>query len=213
LWWSRCKQHCSPGERAGGTLGELRRPAPASDRAGLAIDGDRQPQQRHGQRPDEDSQVRPQRRAFDVEPVKPAFLGLQALEIVPHGIGVGEDPPLVREGELREARQPGTDRQDHVVVVSACRDEHRVLRPRADQAHLAAQDMPELRQLVESRAGEEAPHVREPTVRIGGQRESRRADRHLAELEHPQRDAPATDALGGVQDRARRLDHDGESDQ
>ena len=79
-------------------------------------------------------------------------------------------------------------------------DELDLLRPRADEAHVAAEHVPELRQLVEARAPQEAADARHPRVVASlniGSLEARRTDElgepllgvghHRPELEHPER--------------------------
>src|SRR5439155_7100567 len=67
---------------------------------------------------------------------------------------------LAGDARLREAGQAGTDDQ----ALPVLRDRPRQLfekgrpdRPRADEAHVAAEDVPQLRQLVELRGSQPAP--------------------------------------------------------
>src|SRR5213596_2096635 len=66
-------------------------------------------------------------------------------------------------------------------------DEARALGTRADEAHLTAQDVPELRQLVETPASQERPEPRAPLVirpRPRGPGLALGVHTHRAELEH-----------------------------
>jgi hypothetical protein len=87
-------------------------------------------------------------------------------------------------------------------------DEREVLGTRADEAHLAAHDVPELRELVELRGGEEAAHAREALVLSSGERRTVGVVLHLAELEHAQVGAALAEAAAAVEDRAAILELD-----
>ena len=60
------------------------------------------------------------------------------------------------EGELGESGDSGADGEDVLVGVGVQGDEAGVLRPRADDAHPPAQDVPELRELVEAGARQDS---------------------------------------------------------
>ena len=72
-------------------------------------------------------------------------------------------PSRTRAGRARDAGLHGEDR---VVRVGLELDEAWILRARADEAHLALEHVPELRQLVELRRGEEAAEAREALVLV-----------------------------------------------
>jgi hypothetical protein len=125
---------------------------------------------------------------------------------------------LVAAAHLREARQTGTDDEPLPVRRQLERqllEEARPDRARADEGHVAAQDVPELRQLVELRPLQPAPDLRvlelgplhellpeeraQPRLRVALQR---------AELDDCEQAAAASDALAPIEDgkAARRGD-------
>src|SRR5262249_59012154 len=112
-----------------------------------------------------------------------------------------EDLHLVRECELREARDAGSHAQDGLELSSAQLHEARILRPGPDEAHLAAQDVPELRDLVELRLREEGPDPRETIVVDRREGRPRGAGLHLPELEHRELAAEDSDPPAAVEDR------------
>ena len=57
--------------------------------------------------------------------------------------------------DLRPAGDPGLDREAAALALRVLRDLHRDRRARADDRHLAAQHVDEVRQLVERRAAQE----------------------------------------------------------
>ena len=82
----------------------------------------------------------------------------------------------VAAAELRQAGHPGPDHEARRVVADLAhrrREEHRPDRPRADQVHVAADDVPELRDLVELRALQEAADRRVERI---ARRQQARAD-------------------------------------
>src|SRR5436190_14653465 len=66
--------------------------------------------------------------------------------------------------DLRPAGEPGLDGQAPALAVGVLRDLDRDRRPRADDGHVAAQHIDQVRYLVERRAPQEAPHSRDPRV-------------------------------------------------
>src|SRR5688500_10199014 len=75
---------------------------------------------------------------------------------------------LAREAQLREAGQPGPDHEPLPIggdLPGELLEERGPDRPRADEAHVAAQDVPELRQLVELGAPQRAAGARELVLR------------------------------------------------
>jgi hypothetical protein len=92
-------------------------------------------------------------------------------------------------------------------------DELLELGARADDAHLAAQDVPELGQLVEPGLAEEVADRGDPRVPRAGEREAGHFELHRAELEHRERLAPAADAAGPVEDRSGGVEKHRDRDQ
>ena len=88
------------------------------------------------------------------------------------------------------------------------------MRPRADQVHFAAQHVDELRQLVEPETAQPLSDARDAIAVVArpfGGRPLRRP--HRAEFEQPQRPAAQSDAMLHEEDRARRIELDGQRDQ
>ena len=89
---------------------------------------------------------------------------------------------------------PGLTREPAALALGVLRDLRRHRRPRADQRHLAAQHVDEVRQLVERGAAQERADARDARV-AGVDREPRadvlRAVDHRAQLEHVERAAVA----------------------
>src|SRR4029453_880007 len=80
-------------------------------------------------------------------------------------------------------------------------DEPRVLGARADKAHLALEDVPALRQLVELRICQKPPEPRQPLVAGCSQRRAGRPVMHLPELEHPELSALAPHPSAAIEAR------------
>ncbi len=82
-------------------------------------------------------------------------------------------------------------------------------RPRADDAHVASQDVPQLRQLVDRRSPQDAPGTRDPAVSpVHGvaRPDAFRAHDHRAELQHLEVLAVLTDTGLAVEDWASILE-------
>src|SRR4051795_9601636 len=143
------------------------------------------------------------------------------LEVQPHGaVGdvlevVGEllrPRDLAGQAQLREARDPGRDHEALPVggdLLGETLEEQRPDRARPDDAHVAAQHVPQLRQLVELRGAQDPPDPR--LLRLGQPRELlavERADPRLglrlqrAELDHREDLATAPDARAAVEHSA-----------
>ena len=84
--------------------------------------------------------------------------------------------------------------------------------PWADERHLAAQHVDELRQLVELRPREHAADAREALVVDERQPRPGGVAPHLAELDHVELAAIATDPARAIEHRARLVDDDGDGD-
>src|SRR4029077_15375007 len=117
---------------------------------------------------------------------------------------------LRRERELREASDARSDIEDHRVRLAAQLDEGWILWARSDQAHLAFEDIPELRQLIEFRPGEKAAQTGEPHVVRRRQRRAGGAVLHLPELEHVQCPPAQADSPAAVEGRPRAIESDRE---
>ncbi len=106
-----------------------------------------------------------------------------SVDVVPDAIDGIENLGLVGERELAEPGHAGSDREDLPILLLEQADELRILRARADQAHLAAEDVPELRELVELRSGEESADAGEAWVDVTGECMPGGSVVHLPELE------------------------------
>ena len=88
---------------------------------------------------------------------------------------------------LRPPRETGADVEPVALVLVVLLDLVAQRRARADDAHVAAQDVPELRQLVDRGAPQDAPDASDPAVapvhRVAGAH-ALGADDHGAELQH-----------------------------
>ena len=176
-----------------------------------------------GDRQREDPQVQPQRPVLDV-----VVVPLDA---------VGDRGLAAQAVDLGPAGDPGLDAVAVLVAGDVARELAHVLGalgPRADEAHVAAQHVEQLGQLVEreSRAGSarrrgavDPPPSTPPGADAAARRHrcgsraqpasaspARRISAHRPELEHVELAAVAADPALAEEDRARRGDADGERD-
>ena len=107
---------------------------------------------------------------------------------------------------------PGPAAQDLGELARVLGDVDRILRPWADERHLAAQHVDELRQLVELRPREHAADAREALVADDRQPRAGGVAPHLAELDHVELAAIATDPARAIEHRAGLVDDDGDGD-
>src|SRR5690606_1158379 len=111
----------------------------------------------------------------------------------------------IRIVELGPAGEAGPHAMAQLVVADLLRqlgDELRPLRARTDQAHVAAQHVPQLRQLVDAGLADEAAHARDACVLLAGPDRHAvllRVRAHAAELDQAERAAAFADALLAVQ--------------
>src|SRR6266478_5317774 len=159
----------------------------------------------HGlHRVENDAQIEERRHAFDVEEVEPHLLDLFVQAV---GVAIADLGPA---GGAR------TDRAADRVVRDVLAEQGEIadrMRPRHDQVHVAAQDVDELRQLVEPEpaqpvadAGDSILILPDPLrVRPGG-------DAHGAELDQPERSAQAADPVLDEQRRTVRVELDDHGD-
>ena len=106
---------------------------------------------------------------------------------------------------------PGLDRQAPALALGVAVDLDLDRRARADDRHLAAQHVDEVRQLVERRAAQQAPDARDPRVAlVDGQAGAHvlGAGDHRAQLEEVERAAVLADAALAVDRAAARLEPD-----
>ena len=96
------------------------------------------------------------RRERRVQHVEMHLLREDAIDVVADAIARIEDLGLLREGELAEPGHAGSDSEDLAVLLLVAARRSGILRSRPDEAHLAAEHVPELRKLVELRPREEA---------------------------------------------------------
>jgi hypothetical protein len=115
--------------------------------------------------------------------------------------------------DLRPAREPGSHLEPFALTFRVPFDLVAERRPRADDGHLTADDVPQLGQLVDRRPTEDSPDARDPGVTaIDGEPGALPlcADDHRAELEDVEVAAVLPDAALPVDDRAAVLDLDRE---
>src|SRR3954447_1465962 len=158
-----------------------------------------------GEGPDEEARVLPQRPVGHV----------QVVEL--HHLLEGDARPaehLPRAGEARSQVEPPLAPAVDLLL------ELRRHRPRAHQAHVALQDVPELRQLVDARAPEEAADARDARIVLEQQPRRVLTERaqllhevvrvldHRPELVEPELAARATHAHLREEDRAARVEPD-----
>src|SRR5581483_10728683 len=130
---------------------------------------------------------------------------------------------LVALADLGEAGQARPDDEPLPVRGKLGRqllEEPRADRSRSDEAHVAAEDVPELRDLVELRGAEPAAERGPLGVRaldeLGAEVRAEpalRADPERPELDHREDPAAAADALAAVEDRPPAGDEDADRDQ
>eukprot|EP01136_Pigoraptor_vietnamica_P003704 Opistho-1_new@33256 len=149
-----------------------------------------------GDRPHDDQRVEPRAEVADI------------IEVV---LQLVEDVGDVRDMALVDLR-PAGDARPHDMAVAVERQfllipfgEHFRLGPRPDPAHLAAQDVHDLRQLVDARPAQEPAEPGDARIIVAGHRRAPRilghfAASHRAELEHRER-APAIAHAGLAEER------------
>src|SRR5205085_11770557 len=100
----------------------------------------------------------------------------------------------------------GTHREHFAIIVGKHLNITRNFRPRTDEAHVPAQHVPKLRQLVELRLAEEMPNPRNPRISAGSYLRPalRRVDDHCAKFANPKRLEVSSDSLLTKQNRSRR---------
>ena len=127
----------------------------------------------HGDhRPHEDLHVHQERALAGVHEVERDLLREDRADVVGQRVVLVEDPALAEKGDLREADEARPHAEDLVVLEAVVGDEVRRLGPRADEAHVTAQDVPELRQLVELGLGEERADPRQAIVLVHRERDA-----------------------------------------
>jgi hypothetical protein len=107
--------------------------------------------------------------------------------------------------DLRPARDPGLHLESAALPRRVALDLVRERRARPDQAHVAAHDVPELRELVEREAPQDSAGPRDPRIAFVD-REARaaalRADLHRPQLQELELGSADPDAPLPVEDRA-----------
>ena len=115
--------------------------------------------------------------------------------------------------DLRPAGQAGTDREALALSLGVALYLVAEGRPRPDHRHLAADDVPELRQLVDRRSSKQAPDPSDARVAAIDREAGAlllRVDDHRAELQELEVDAVLADAGLPEEDRATVLELHGE---
>src|SRR5262245_35470684 len=122
--------------------------------AGLAVDGHLAPHHDGGRRPEQNPQVQEEAAPLGIDDVEADLLREDLLDVVVQKVVAVEDPALLGEGDLREAGDAGPHAEDRAVVALVEHDEVHVLGPRADEAHLADEHVPQLGDLVDLELGQ-----------------------------------------------------------
>ena len=184
-------------------------PAANGELAGAAIDGDVDSQDHRQHRPHEDAQIASAScataRRGDRDAPSAGGCGRRSARRDRRD-RESRPPWRTRAGRARSC--PGGRRGSPRTPPRSRRDEVWILRSRPDEAHLAAEHVPELRQLVELRPGEESTDAREAWVDVAGEGMPGGAVVHLAELEHAERATAPSDACRAVEDRPAALELD-----
>ena len=182
----------------GADLGIGRPRRASAEAARVAVDGNLASGHDRTKRPPEDPHVHRERAPRSVEAVHVDLLRQDAGHVVADSIAGIEDLALPRERELGEPGDARPDRENRVVRLPMLLDEAWIFGARSDKAHLALENVPELRQLVELRPGEKRAQTREALVLRLDERGPARPVVHLSKLQHPQLTAPAPNAAAPI---------------
>src|SRR5262249_269373 len=112
----------------------------------------------------------------------------------------------IRVTDLRPSGQPGFDQVTLGVVRDSLFklfDEDRALWPRSDQAHLAVNDVNQLRQFVDPQLADPAAHARAARIAFAGPDRAVRfgVHAHRTKLDDPESSIVDSDSLLFVEDR------------
>ena len=143
----------------------------------------------------------------EVDLARQQLVAVQPLDVVAH-----EQRRLVAVLDLRKAGDAGPDARDGRELRGIGRDVRRVLGARADERHVAAQHVQELRDLVQLGAGEEPADTSEAGIIDDRERRPGRVSPHLAELVHLELAAAMSDAARPVEHWSRLVEQDGKRD-
>ena len=119
-----------------------------------------------------------------------------------------EDLVLLRKCELAESRDARLDAEDLAILGGKTIDELRVFRPRPDEAHLALEDIPELRKLIKLRLRQETAHPRKASIAFHSERRAARRVHQLAELQHVEHATAMADTAANVDHGAPAIEPD-----
>lgn len=161
------------------------------------------------ERPGQNVEVLEQGAVADVEQVETEFVGQDVAQVGVHDVVGGEQiffAAVKHAGGTGDARADGKDLAAGLLGPGC--DDLRVFGTGTNQAHLADQDVPELRQFVEFGVAQPPAQGGDPFVVFGGDARAGRAARvfvHRAELEDLEFHAIAADAPSAVEHRARPL--------
>src|SRR5437762_2500379 len=186
-------------------------------------------EQVHFEGPHHDLEVLPQRVSTHVLELQTELLRSNPLHVYLLRLLVpSENLSLVANPQCRPVRDARAHREDRFLLLGEERDVLRHLGPRAHDAHLARQDVDELRQFVEVEAPYDPAHPRDARVVVRGGDHAApllSVDDHGAELIRPERSVVPTDADGpeeywpvrveldpGREDEEERRQHDERQD-
>lgn len=113
----------------------------------------------------------------------------------------GQQLFLVTVGQGGRAGDAGAHGQDAALFGGVEGDVAWILRPRTDQAHVADQDVDQLRQFVQFGPAQETPHAGDAWIASGGDARplAVRADNHAAEFVEAEGPAILADAHGPIE--------------
>src|SRR6266550_8490789 len=190
-----------------------RRPAVGAAIATLTLGGP-VPRKHNGHGAQQDREVEQQRRRTHIRQIEAVHL---------------HEAQAAAATDLPQARDPRLHEKPAVDPVAVLRDGVRNVRAGTDEAHLAAEHVPELRQLVEARLAKESADPRDPGIVgdfVNGARRALlhqaaderavrtgiRVGAHRPELDDFEAAAVATDPLAAVEDRPWTFEPDRDRD-
>src|SRR5215211_301698 len=123
-----------------------------------------------------------------------------------------ENLTLARKRQLRQTRDTGTHAEGDGELLRVQLDKGWILGPRPDKAHLAFEDVDELRDLVELRPRQDASDAREPGVVRSREHRAPGSVVHLAELQHGELDTMTACSPAAIQHGPPAVELDRKSD-
>src|SRR5258706_714335 len=143
------------------------------------------------------------------------FVGQDVFAVPLLPIAAGQLVAFIPVFERCSARDSWAHEEEPPLLIRVARYIARIFRPRTHQAHVAADHVDELRELVQFRSSKPAPDACDAAVPAQGQGWAvrRRIRAHRPELEHSKCPAVASRPSANVKDAACRGDSEGRRDQ